>query len=68
MRPLEEVFTTLAKEYGATIQFNNDDLKGMNFTGEVSMATSLSKVIRLIAEMNDLHCQNNPKGYTINSK
>lgn len=66
--PLEEVFAILAKEYGTTIQFKNDDLKGMNFTGEVSMETSLSKVIRLIAEMNGLHCQSSSKGYTISSK
>lgn len=66
--PLQEVFTTLAKKYKTTIQFNSEELKGMNFTGEVSAGTPLSKIIRLIADMNGLQCENRSKGYTIRSK
>jgi ferric-dicitrate binding protein FerR (iron transport regulator) len=63
--PLNTVMATLSTRFHQTIHFNPDDITGMNFTGTIARADSLSVILRLIANMNNLVVEENGNSYTI---
>lgn len=52
--PLEAVFVKLKNQYKTQVDFNNADVKGLSFTGSFSYSDSLTSVLSVICNMNDL--------------
>jgi type II secretory pathway component GspD/PulD (secretin) len=62
---LTSVMAALSNKYHQTIHFDPDDITGMNFTGTIARTDSLSVILRLIANMNNLVIEENGKIFTI---
>ncbi len=63
--PLPEVMEKLSAYYFKKIEFNKAEIDSMNFTGSISKKDSLSIVLKVIAQMNDLFIEQNDDGFII---
>ncbi|MBN9383557.1 MAG: DUF4974 domain-containing protein [Chitinophagaceae bacterium] len=66
--PLTDVFKKLQVVFGATIQFNNEDLADLRLTGSFRKADSLPKILSVISNMNDLAYQEKAGMFIISKK
>lgn len=62
---LQEVMDKLSDVYHCKIEYNHRALSGMNFTGTVSHADSLSVILRIIANMNDLELKRSDSTFSL---
>ncbi|HEY6978278.1 MAG TPA: FecR domain-containing protein [Chitinophagaceae bacterium] len=63
--PLIEVLNQLAKYYSAKIEFDENEINTMSFTGEITKTDSLPIVLNIIAQMNELEVTQQDDGFMI---
>jgi transmembrane sensor len=62
---LSDVVEKLSSVYQTRIVYDRKLIAGMNFTGTVTHTDSLSVILRIIANMNDLEVQRNDSTFTL---
>lgn len=62
---LPDVMEQLSKYFNIKISYNKTEINEMNFTGSISKNDSLSIILKVIAQMNDLHITLSDSGYII---
>ena len=62
---LTTVMAQLSARYHQTIHFDPEEISGMNFTGTIARNDSLTVILRLIANMNNLTVEENGNSFTI---
>ncbi|CAN5165451.1 FecR domain-containing protein [soil metagenome] len=63
--PMNEVLEKLAARYNVKIMYDKTRIAGKNFTGNIEAEDSLSVVLKVIAQMNDLDITAFKKGFNI---
>lgn len=66
--PLQSVFETIAARKQIHINTTDLDLDGLTFTGEFLESESAAIMLRVICQMNDLHCEESDNGLIISQK
>ncbi|MCL7987264.1 FecR domain-containing protein [Sphingobacterium sp. lm-10] len=66
--PLQSVFDVIAQRKQVQIVTANLDLHGLTFSGEFAAYESATMMIRVICQMNDLHCEETPTALIISQK
>lgn len=66
--PLQSVFETIAVRKQVQISTTDLDLDGLTFTGEFLESESAAAMIRVICQMNNLHCEETTNGLIISHK
>jgi ferric-dicitrate binding protein FerR (iron transport regulator) len=64
-RALPDVMEQLSKYFNTRINYNKTEINEMNFTGTISKDDSLSIILKVIAQMNDLQISTSDSGYVI---
>jgi len=64
-RALPDVMEQLSKYFNTRINYNKIEINEMNFTGTISKNDSLSIILKVIAQMNDLQISASDSGYVI---
>jgi hypothetical protein len=62
---LPYVMEQLSKYFNARINYNKTEINEMNFTGTISKNDSLSVILKVIAQMNDLQISSTDSGFLI---
>jgi len=62
---LSEVFDQLAKHYQVKIVYDVKELKGKNFTGNISASDAAALVLKVIAQMNELELVTHEDGFEV---
>jgi ferric-dicitrate binding protein FerR (iron transport regulator) len=64
---LTDVMDKLSRYYRTSVGYDKDGLSGMFFSGQVLNTDSLSIILKVIANMNDLKITKTTNGYMVNS-
>lgn len=51
---LKKVWDTLSEKYGKTIKYDNEEIEGLTFTGEISLADPLNEPVSRLCYLNEL--------------
>jgi len=62
---LPDVMDRLSKYFNTKILYNKMEIESMNFTGTISKNDSLSIILKVIAQMNDLQISSTDSGFTV---
>jgi len=62
---LPDVMDRLSKYFNTKISYNKTEIESMNFTGTISKNDSLSIILKVIAQMNDLQISSTDSGFTV---
>ena len=62
---LPDVMDRLSKYFNIKISYNKTEIESMNFTGTISKNDSLSIILKVIAQMNDLQISSTDSGFTV---